>query len=113
MLGVENSRSKKITIDQLLILKTDVSDECILPSRVEIFQSKNFVKGPFEISMLKMWSARNIVDAEKLQHEGHPKLSVSVKLKSPDFILERNQSSFTVSASFAVYVARCVEILFN
>ena len=113
LLGAENALSKKITIDQLLILKTDVSEECILPSRVEIFQCKNFVKGPFEISMMKTWSARNIVDAEKLQHEGHPKLTVSVKLKSPDFILERNQSSFTVSASFSMYVARCVEILFT
>ena len=110
--SIDNARSRKIAIDQILIMKKEVSEECILPSRVEILQSKNFVKGPFEISLTKMWSAKNIVEAEKLQHEGHPKLSVSVKLKSPDFILERNQSSFTVGASFAMFVGLCVEILF-
>jgi DNA-directed RNA polymerase beta' subunit len=110
--SAENARSRKIAIDQILIMKKEVSEECILPSRVEILQSKNFVKGPFEISLTKLWSAKNIVEAEKLQHEGHPKLSVSVKLKSPDFILERNQSSFTVGASFAMFVGLCVEILF-
>ena len=106
-----NVLSKNIGIDQVLLLKKEVNEECIVPKWVDIFQSKNFVKGPFEISLHKLWSARNIVDAERLQHEGHPKLSVFVKLKHPDFILERNQSSYTVAMSFALFVASCVEIL--
>jgi DNA-directed RNA polymerase II subunit RPB1 len=108
----ENFKSKRILIDQSLFIKADVDEDCILPSRVDIFQHKLYTKGPFEISLTKMWSAKNIVEAEKLQHDENPKLSVSVKLKSPDFILERNQSNFTVALSLGLFVASCVENLY-
>jgi DNA-directed RNA polymerase II subunit RPB1 len=108
---VENVKSKKINIEQLLLLPADITDECILPTRVDIFQIKCFVKGPFEISLTKIWSGKNIIEAEKMQHDGHPKLVVSVKFKSPDFLLERNQSCLSVSTSIALYLAQCVEIL--
>ena len=107
----ENLRGRKILIHQSMLTKTDVKEDCILPSKVDIFQSKHFVKGPFEICLTKLWSAKNIVEAEKLQHESKPKLFVSVKLKSQDFIIERNQSSFTVGCSFALFVGSCVELL--
>jgi DNA-directed RNA polymerase II subunit RPB1 len=107
----DNVKSKNIQIEQLLLLSADITDECILPTRVDVFQTKCFVKGPFEITLTKLWSGKNIIEAEKLQHEGHPKLVVSVKLKSPDFLLERSQSCLSVSTSIGLYVAQCVEIL--
>jgi hypothetical protein len=110
--SLENFKSKRILIDQSLVLKADVDEDCILPNKVDIFQHKLYTKGPFEISLTKMWSAKNIVEAEKLQHDENPKLSVSVKLKSPDFILERNQSNFTVASSLGLFVASCVENLY-
>ena len=110
--SLENFKSKRILIDQSLLLKADVDEDCILPNKVDIFQHKLYTKGPFEISLTKMWSAKNIVEAEKLQHDENPKLSVSVKLKSPDFILERNQSNFTVASSLGLFVASCVENLY-
>ena len=103
--------STRVHIRQVLTVQKEVEEDCIVPSSVQIFQERIFSKGPFNLHLYKTWEAKNIVEAEKMQHEQKPELSLSLTVQSNDFLLERNQTVNTVAVYIALYVATCVENL--
>ena len=100
-----------VTIQEKVLQKTSPHESCIVPSSVEITQRKTFFKNPFQVSLLKKWSGKNIIEAEKVQHECPPEIQVIINLKNWDIFQVRSHTSQSISVVYALYVAECIHFL--